>query len=666
MNCERAQAGLSARMDGERLPARLGGAVDAHAASCARCRTFAARAGRIRAALRVREAEPVPDLVEPIMTLVVEGSRREESRGRAEPTERRRSMLRAARARRPSPALAATIAGLVAGSLVVGGPWQRPSTRPIAAAAVVSGVQGVAPSLDAYAASFAITERGLSPEVAVRRMEMDLAFRAPQRFRLDVRDLTTYPSPWWTPTNLTYISDGSATYRSGPTGCPADLPAGGCPPTRTTLTRTSAYSAAAPAPADLILPLTTLSSARGVRVLGTGRVAGRDAVEVELTFSRGRELLPFLDLGGDWRPFFDDDRIDLWLDRDRWFPLRITVYPSNEPARRAWALRFGRAEDPPGVPILDVRLTTLDLEPPGPARFALPGWSPPATVPLAAFPEKVGYLPVTLTSPGHLTLSSAMTPPAGDPQAPRSLLLYTDGLAYLRIGERTDWSGGTLFGPVEATAQRVGLADGGVAYYEPAGEGLGRRLAIHSSGTDLFLESNLPRDRLLALAATLPVRGEPLPQGWRRLSGPGISITRVPPADALAMAPAPIELPASLPSGYVVASARVESSDLGRPGGTMSVTLVFRQRETDSAGPPIELHVEGADALPPASSAEQLLVDLDGATARWTPGRDQLEWVSGGTYLSLQGSLDLEAMLNLAASIRVGSTGSAGSAGSSP
>ena len=74
-------------------------------------------------------------------------------------------------------------------------------------------------------------------------------------------------------------------------------------------------------------------------------------------------------------------------------------------------------------------------------------------------------------------------------------------------------------------------------------------------------------------------------------------------------------------------------------------------RATPRAGP-IVLHVQTGQALPPASSAHQALVDLDGMQARWTPDRDQLEWIAGGAYLSLEGGPSLAAMLDLASQIR--------------
>ncbi len=654
MNCDRAQAVLSDRLDGERAPERVGLAVDEHAASCARCRSFEAGAVRLRASVRVRAAEPVPDLVGSIMARVAsEASVRPRERVLVPAAGRRRP----GRSRRLTPVIAAAVAGLMAGSVVVGGPWQRPTTRPIAAAAVVLGVQATAPSLDAFAATFAVTEHGLSPDVPERRLRMDVAFLAPQRFRLDVTDQTTYPSTRWTPTDLTFVADGTSTYRSGATGCPANLPDGGCPPTRTTVTTRSAYSLRAPAPADLVLPLTTFSSADGIEVVGTDRVAERDAIRVRLTFARARALFPFLQLGGTWRPFFDDDRVDLWLDAAGWFPLRYTVVPSTDPSRAPWELRFGLPHEPTDRPIFDVRLTSIEREAPDASTFDVPGWSRAPSVPLASFPRRVGYLPVTPAEPGALRLSGAVVPPGDEDDVPRSVLLYTDGMSYVRIGERPDWTGRSLFGPIDEAAQQVDLVGGGVAYYEPAGDGLGRRVAIHAAETNVFLESNLPRAQLLAVAASIPVRGRALPDAWRTLTGSGVSIERVAPDEALARSPVAIDLPATLPAGYVLASALVASDTTTAERAVVAVTFVFRQRESDDAGGPIVLHIQVGEALPPASSARQSLLDLDGAEARWTPERSLLEWIDGGAYLSLEGDLTLTAMLDLASQVRPSEAG---------
>ena len=261
----------------------------------------------------------------------------------------------------------------------------------------------------------------------------------------------------------------------------------------------------------------------------------------------------------------------------------------------------------------------------GPSALHRSRLVPPKAMPLAAFPGRVGYLPMTLTSPGTLQLSSAIVPPRQDPNAPRSVLLYTDGMAYVRLGERPDWRGPTLFGPVGDAAQRVGLSSGGVAYYEPASDGLGRRLAIHASATNLFLESNLPRAQLLVLAASLPVRGEPLPDAWTTVSGSGIAVQQVAPADALARSPVPVVLPSNLPAGYVLVSASVASDATG----PTTVSFVFRQRERHGRRADRPERAAGQRASPGVlcSSAprrprrNQRALDAGSRSARMDPGR---------------------------------------------
>ena len=652
MNCDRAQTFLSARLDGERLSPRVAAGVDAHVAGCPDCAAFVAGSERVRTAVRIRPAERVPDLVDPIMRRIAAEPRRTWSgkRGPGRPGRDRR--VARVRGRRGSlaPIAAALAVGLVAGSIVVGGPWQGGERAPLAAAAVVRDVRGQAAALTSYQASFSIVEHGLSPDVPDRELEMSVSYLAPQRFRLDMRDLTTYPSSSWTPTDLTFIQDAGVTYRSGPTGCPATLSPGTCPATRATVMRRGASGAATSPAAELILPLATFDSPAGVAVLGEERVDGRDAIRVRLSFARASPLFPFLDLGGTWRPFFDRDRVDVWLDAHDWSPLRWRITASGVDDRRAWELRFGRPEEAPGTPLMDVRATAIDRTPPAPATFAIPGGAVSDEVPLSELRGELGYLPATPTAPGALRLTSSIAPVAGD-TGPRSLLVYTEGLAYVRIGERPDWAGPGLFGPVDATAERVPVGDG-VAYYEPAEVGVGRRLALHTEGTNLYLESNLPRARLLDLAATLPVRGEAVPLPWHVRSGIGSRLERIEPAEILVRAPFAAPLPATLPDGYVAASAQLESMD----GDVKAVTIVYRQRESDLAGGPLVLHVEPGLSLPPASSTDQFRVDAAGSEVRWTPGRQLLEWERDGVYRSLGGPLSLEALLRILSAMTRGQT----------
>ncbi len=66
LDCSAAHEMLSARLDGDEsvLDAAR---VDAHLAGCVRCRAYAARLARLHRAVRVRAAEPVPDLSEAIL-----------------------------------------------------------------------------------------------------------------------------------------------------------------------------------------------------------------------------------------------------------------------------------------------------------------------------------------------------------------------------------------------------------------------------------------------------------------------------------------------------------------------------------------------------------------------------------------------------------------------
>ena len=658
MNCEAAQLVLSARMDGDRVVARQAAVAVAHAETCPRCRTFGERSAWIRSAVRIRAAEPVPDLVEPIMAAV--------ARERVRPTvplagERR---VRPTRARRPrhrrrpptlAPAAAAAVAGLVLGSVLVGGPWQGAENRPIAAAAVVRNVRTVAPTLDAFHGTYTIHEFGLARDVPERLLDMEVAFRSPQRFLLEVHDRTIYPSRSWTPTNLRFVQDVTTTFTSGPSGCPGDLPAHVCPRTRAAVTHVSEFSAAAPLPADLVLPVTTFGSAAGFEVLGSDRIDDQDAIRVRLSFERAAPMFPFLRMGGTWRPFFARDPVLLWLDARSSLPLRMLVHPSRSPERSAWELRYGLDVESPEEPILDVQLDSVSTQPPSVELFRIPGASAEPTAPrrLEDLPERIGYLPATPTDRGDLELVSIVLPPRSAPAAPSSVLVYAEGLDYLKVGERRDWVGPEPFGPVDPGAQQILLDGSGVAYYEPAGEGFGRRLAIHADGADVFIETNLPRGRLLEIASSLRLVGRPLPPERRDRGPTGIDVERIDVTEGLTAAGLPASLARSLPRGYVVASA--ERSTVGST--LEGVTLHLRQIDTDAAGEQLTLHVEHDTGMPRPSSSEQGMISFAGLEGRWTPSRSLLEWVDRGVYHSLQGAMDLRSLIEIAGAIAALRTG---------
>jgi outer membrane lipoprotein-sorting protein len=547
---------------------------------------------------------------------------------------------------------AALAVGLVAGSVAVGGPWQRPEGLSVDAAEVTRGVASAATTLSAYQARFAVTEYHFSPDVPVREFSMNVWFQAPERFRLDVVDHTQYPSNDVTPTDLELIVNGSSWYSVGPSACPIDV----CPPAPTVVENRVPSSSATPAPTDLILPVTSLADANQLKVVGNGSVLGHPAIEVRLPFERAEPLFPFLSLGGSWRSFFPDDQVDMWLDAKSWFPLSYTVYPAAGRERDEWALRFGLPDESPQQPIFQVAALSVDQEPPPAGTFRIPGTkgvrdqaARPVSISQAS--RETGFQPVQPAELDGLALYQVVLPPATPAEAKpqQTLITYSKGLVWLKLGETRGWTSNTLYGPVGLQAQEVSLANGSIAYYEPATADQGRRLSIHAAGTDLYVETNLSRDKLLHLAGSLPVTGIPIPAAWAVRRSPEGVTERVTLAQAAAQMPITILLPASeaLPAGYEVASAEIV-----RLHEDTALNVYFQQRDTDLGTGPIRLHEEVAKKLPPASSAAQSEVEVRGVMGRWTSDRNQLEWVEQGVYLSLDaGGLSLADLLAVAESL---------------
>lgn len=515
MVCDRAQRAISARMDGDPRDLHHRLDLEEHVATCERCHAFAASAGRVRAAVRIGPAEPVPDLVSSIVGKLERERRTGLPTLPHAPVPRRAQERTVFRWQRAIPVAAALVAGAIVGSVLVGGPFRGADRGAISANAVVLGVRAAAPALESFDGTFSVVERGFSTEVPERRLDVRMAFLAPQRFRLDVVDRTTYPASVAASasSDLTFIQNGAVTFRSGPSGCPQGLDVA-CPTTSTRLTSGAT-------PTDLMVPVATLGSARDLDVLGTDRIDGAQVVRLRLSFSRAQAMFPFLwidELASDaagtgaassastWRPFFPGDRVEVELDAEGWVPRRITVYPASSERRRAWELRFGLPVEAATRPILDVVATGIAAEAPDALLFDVAGGPAPAAT-LAELAETIGRLPATPTFTGELRLETSVAPaPGSDEASLDSMLVYADGLDHLRVGERA--------GPhpelVGRGATPIVLPGGGVGYYSEATATRGRRITIVASDTTLLLESNLPAARLLEIAASIPVQGRPL------------------------------------------------------------------------------------------------------------------------------------------------------------
>jgi Putative zinc-finger len=617
VRCEAAEAALSERMDGD-LDAKRRAELEHHLATCDRCRAFERGAGRIRVLTRLEAAEPVPDLVPQIMRQV-----------RAEaPAPLRRPAIRWARH------VAAFAAGAIAaGVLVAGLPGARRGPSPALAREIPMRIADASSEVTSYRATFRIVERGFHPRVPRRAFLVDVAFRAPERFRSRVTDLTSYPGPAWPATNVTMAVDGGNWLLDAPRSCPREaLPA--CAPEGRDVLRVTGrppFDGDAPLPTDIVLPVRTLAGSGRVSVRGEEVVLGRDAVIVELAYRDASPLFGFFQGGGVWRPFYPHDRVLVSLDRETWFPLAFEVRAAASPERIGWASANGLPEERAGTLLLRAEAERL-------GRGPSPSWRPTGA---PSQPSRdLGFRDVAaedLNAPAPRQLAGLRPSRSGRLAGPgqpadQVLLSYARGLSWLVIRETRAWEGPSLFGDLTELARPVRVG-AGVGYYEPASGELGRRLGIHGTDWDIELESNLPLTHLLKVAGTLPVVGRPAPAGW---------LDRLSVDQALAEAPFAL-MPAELPTDYRPWAARND--------GPRAVTVWFRRPGVEP-GPGIVLHQAAGVELPPPLEGEVLAVRVRGTVGRYSPGRAVLEWTEGNVYRSLGGgALDLAGLLAVADSL---------------
>ncbi|MBI4259772.1 MAG: zf-HC2 domain-containing protein [Actinobacteria bacterium] len=660
---------VSLRMDGERLPEEDAAGLDRHLGECPECSAWARRARRVREAVRFEVVPAVPDLVGAIMVRVRAEAREDvgevspedvPARGGPPPAEgvRPQRRLRPRLARLAAAALVGAIVGsVVAGrGLLPGGDREGGGLRVASAAEVSEGVARAAASLSSFRATYAVTESHFHPDVPVREFTVGVWFSEPERFRLQVADHTAYPGAGWPRNDLTIVVDGPRSYASLPPPCPV-VAFPDCPlERRVEAARGRApFSGAAGVLADAVLPLVTLADPARVSVLGPGRVGSREALRVELAHRDAEALLAVLREGGTWRPFHPDDRVVVWLDPSSWFPLQYRVFPAPGAERRAWGFRFGLPEEDPARAVFSATVLSLDTSPADPTVFSIPevaDGGPAAggvSLPFAEAVRRFGRDPVLPVDTAGLLPYRGVVPSGAGGSPDEVVLAFARGLSWLKVRESRSWAGDEPFGAVGVQAERVELPGGGVAFYEPATGLHGRRVSIHADGVDLYLETNLSREALLEVAASLPVRGGELPESWRVRESEDRSVAarRVSLEEAARLLPFPLELPSALPPGFGAVSAEIVEV-----GGVAGVT-VYLQGADRGTPEGIRLHLEPASDLPPVSGAEQFTVAVGRSVGRWTPDRALLEWVSGGVYRSLSGpGFELDDLLAVAASLR--------------
>lgn len=602
LTCAAARAALSARLDGE-LDDATGATLDAHLLGCSACSSYERDLLALRRTLRVQPMQvEAPDLTEAIMRRI------------PTPSMRPRSEVWTSRLR--TAAIAAVVAALVVG---VSLPFvDRP--RSIASASeVVREIRAAARSLVAYRATFALQERGWHPEVPQRSFEARVSFRTPESLRLEIRDRTPYPGNAWPRNDVKLVATPNTWWLREPTSCPTEvLPycaaARAAEVERRRVFGRQPFDGSTPLPTDVIVPLETLSDARAIKVVGPGSILGRSAERVALAYRYAAPLIASFQSAGTWREFHPLDRVEIWLDRETWFPLRFEITAAVSSERQAWAAARG-ADDAAGGLLFAARATRFEPDPSlSASTFAVPETGIDR---YAGFTSREIDGAIARWLPRDTAGLSSYR--SGSLGPGRSIASYTRGMTWMKV---TVVQGDGRSVP-EPGAEEIELGAGSWAYYEPAASGLGRRVVLFGSPR-IILETNLPRATLLRVAGSVDHHGQRAP---RRVRTGSSTITYVRPEDAGRTAPF-TRVPSWLPTAYRATSATVTSMR----DGARSVTLYFRHPEVDYEGSGIRITQSRPVRFLPPTSTDPMRVSIGAKVARWSAGRGELEWLDSGVY----------------------------------
>ncbi len=608
--CEDVREELSARLDGE---AANTSSVEEHLAGCEACRVHAAELADVRRMLRAQAVGHVPDLSSEISDRI-----------RDEGLSRRRRDEWGTRMRIGAVAAAVVALALLGTSL----PWVDNPPQRAAASEITEEVKGAARALTSYSASFSITERGWNETVPVRHFDAEVTYRAPERFRLEVRDRTAYPGPYqWPKNNVDLIAGAHRWQIEEPASCPPEaLP--GCPLPQAASTRSivrrQPFDGATALPTDIIVPLESIGGSEEFSVMGSSTALGRPVDHLRTSYRYAAPLVAALQAGGSWRTFNPSARVDLWVDAATTFPLRFTVRPATG-----------------GTPLLSVNATSF---------------SRPSSIPSSTFRTEDAAVAFDRGfRPGRFSvLRSGLAPGftaglepyrAGRTDEGGRLLSYADGMTWLRvIEERYQPSQASL----DLAVEEVRLANDGTAYYAPATltiqESLRRRVDVYAPPAKVRLESNLPRSELLRVAASLPIEGQPV--GRRLYRRAGLTFRRLAPRSPL---PAFAVTPTSLPPGYVPTGALLTTTRTG----AKTLTLSYRRSEAEFDPAGIRITQSPATELLPPSSEDMDPLALRGTTARWSAERAEVEWIENGAYRAVAApSFSRAAVLRIARGLR--------------
>lgn len=382
---------------------------------------------------------------------------------------------------------------------------------------------------------------------------------------------------------------------------------------------------------DLVLPAESFLRSGAPALLGERQIGGRTAVGVRVSAAQVAPLLDGLRAVGDWRQVHPTDRVDLWLDQAVYTPLELLVHPAQGEERQLWAARRGY-RDVPGQAIVELRLHDIEVNPApsDPADPSVVDGAPRDDEQSAGFDTGFTDGPVGLPAPEWLPAgmqhyrSGTIATPKGPSVEVRT---WTDGRAWVKVRATGGWTGERLFGGLGDAVHVLDLGDAGVGYADDGGD----RIAIHTTHLDLVVTGSVPADVLQRIAAALPVVGEPVPATW-------------PEAHTMAASQAGEALP-----GLLLPTA---TEGFGAPGISVREGIATSVYAGAGSRSFTLTQVPGGRLSPPVDP-DTTGVEVRGTSARYAPGRGELEWVEDGSLLSLRsGTIGVGELLAIAESLR--------------
>jgi hypothetical protein len=475
--CDRAMLEISVSHDEGRA---LSPAAEAHIQECDECAGFAARIDEVDALLARGDFSRTPDLTQDVMEQV---------------TRPRRQWWSIA---------AVALVGIVAGSLI-GGLGTRLDIGQARDLGELFHSAGT--DLQGLSAEVVVVERGTHPAVPERVYTGSIDYVAPEKLAIRLIDTTDYPDPAWLANDVSLIiSDGDMVTTAG-SPCPvAALPDCLVEPATRAVQDQPPFDDGVLLPLEIVGPGRSLNWPSAIDVLGTTELDGTPAIQVRSTVA-AVELIGAITDRGSWRDLHPTDSVLMWLDEETLVPLRIEIFAADSPERQLWQLRHDYEDDPAdNAPIFIIELSDVVTEP-GQVEVDVPDHAPSLGFRDEAVETPEPDLPTGFES--HRS-GSWLLADGGRVE----LASWSDGRSWLMVEVVDEWDEPRLFGLSLPFVDPIELGDGSIGYLSPTGDAL----AIHGETSEILISGSVPRETLVGAAASVGVRGLPVPWSWQEAS----------------------------------------------------------------------------------------------------------------------------------------------------